>query len=63
MLAPIITGYIVNSTGSFVGSFIVAGAMALFGGVSFVFIIGNLEKQPIEPGAPMAVSVSHSRAV
>jgi MFS family permease len=63
MLAPIITGYIVNSTGSFVGSFIVAGAMALFGGVSFVFIIGNLEKLPIEPGSPMAVSVSHSRAV
>jgi sugar phosphate permease len=63
MLAPIITGYIVNSTGSFVDSFIVAGAMALFGAVSFVFIIGNLERQQIGPRTPMAVSVSHSRAV
>jgi ACS family glucarate transporter-like MFS transporter len=63
MLAPIVTGYLVNSSGSFVGSFAVAGAMALFGAVSFVFIIGNVEGQRIKPSAPMAVSVSASRAV
>jgi MFS family permease len=63
MLAPIVTGYLVNSTGSFVDSFIVAGAMALFGAVAFVFIVGNLERQREEPRAPVAVSVSHSRAI
>jgi ACS family D-galactonate transporter-like MFS transporter len=63
MLAPITTGYLVNSTGSFVDSFLVAGAMALFGAISFVFIIGNLERQQTKPRTPMAVSVSHSRAV
>lgn len=63
MLAPIITGYLVNSTGSFVDPFIIAGVMALFGAVAFVFMVGNLEKQQIEPPASMAVSVSPSRAV
>jgi len=63
MLAPITAGYLVNSTGSFVDSFIVAGAMALFGAISYVFIIGNLERQQIEPRTPMTVSVSPSRAV
>jgi MFS transporter, ACS family, L-galactonate transporter len=63
MLAPIATGYLVNSTGSFVDSFLVAGAMALFGAVAYVFMIGNLDKRQIEPPASMAVSVSPSRAV
>src|SRR5690348_3364888 len=63
MLAPIVTGYLVDSTGSFVASFIVAGAMALFGALSFVFIVGNVERQRIEPKAPLKVSVLPSRAV
>lgn len=48
-LAPIITGYIVNSTGSFAKSFAVAGGMALFGAASFVLIMGNLEVGLIPP--------------
>src|SRR5262249_42247439 len=43
LLAPIITGYIVNATGSFAGSFVVAGGMALFGAVSYLFVVGSLE--------------------
>lgn len=41
LLAPIVTGYIVNATGSFSASFVVAGAMALFGAASYVFIVDN----------------------
>src|SRR5262249_12602920 len=41
LLAPIVTGYIVNATGSFSASFVVAGAIALFGAASYVFIVDN----------------------
>ncbi len=44
LLAPIVTGSIVSSTGSFTLSLVVAGAMALFGAISYVFIMGSLEK-------------------
>jgi sugar phosphate permease len=50
LLAPIVTGKIVDATGSFVGSLVVAGGMALFGAISYVFIMGNLETHRIEPG-------------
>jgi len=39
LLAPIVTGYIVSATGSFTASFVVAGGMALFGAISYVFIV------------------------
>jgi MFS transporter, ACS family, L-galactonate transporter len=44
LLAPIVTGYMVNATGSFAGSFVVAGCMALFGALCYVFIVDNLDK-------------------
>ncbi len=47
LLAPIVTGYIVNSTGSFVNSLVVAGGMALLGAISYVFVMGNLETHQI----------------
>src|SRR5262249_19253246 len=43
LMAPIVTGYLVNATGSFGGSFVVAGGMALFGAISYVFILGRIE--------------------
>lgn len=46
-LAPIITGSIVSATGSFAIALVVAGGMALFGAISYVFIMGNLEKDRI----------------
>lgn len=49
LLAPIVTGYIVGATGSFVYSLVVAGAMALFGAISYVFLVGNLETGKIQP--------------
>ncbi|MBI2822726.1 MAG: MFS transporter [Acidobacteria bacterium] len=47
LLAPIVTGYIVQSTGSFVWALVVAGGMAMFGACSYVFIVGRLEPLPI----------------
>src|SRR5262249_32018011 len=41
LLSPILTGYIPTATGSFPASFVVAGAMALFGAASYVFIVDN----------------------
>ena len=47
LLAPIVTGHIVNVTGSFVVALVVAGGMALFGAISYLFIMGDVEKDPI----------------
>ena len=41
LMAPIVTGYLLNATGSFVSSFVAAGGMALFGAVSFSWIVGR----------------------
>ncbi len=43
LMAPIVTGYMVTVTGSFASSFVVAGCMALFGAVSYMLIVGNIE--------------------
>src|SRR6266852_272483 len=64
LLAPIVTGRIVGVTGSFVFALLVAGGMALFGAISYVFIMGNVEKDPIAPMVPaVAPRVSPSRVV
>jgi ACS family glucarate transporter-like MFS transporter len=41
--APIVTGYLVSSTGSFTLALVVAGAMATLGAVAYVFILGDIE--------------------
>jgi len=46
LLAPIVTGAIVTATGSFVMSLLAAGGMALFGAISYLFIMGDLQKEP-----------------
>jgi MFS transporter, ACS family, D-galactonate transporter len=64
LLAPIVTGGIVGVTGSFVIALVAAGGMALFGAISYVFIMGNLEQGPAAPKAPaVAPPVAPSRAV
>jgi MFS family permease len=63
LLAPIVTGYLVSATGSFVGSLVVAGGMALLGAVSYVFILGNLETGRIEPRVRPATQMSASEAL
>ena len=61
LLAPIVTGYMVNATGSFSGSFVVAGCMALFGAISYMLLVGNVDKGQGALDAPAPViQVSHS---
>ena len=43
LIAPILTGYIVDVTGSFQLALIVAGAMAFMSACSYVFLVGRIE--------------------
>jgi sugar phosphate permease len=63
LLAPIVTGYIVEATGSFARSFVVAGGMALFGALSYLLIVGDIETgQPTDDAPTQVVQVSASGA-
>jgi len=42
--APIVTGYLVSSTGSFAIALVVAGAMATVGAAAYIFLLGDLER-------------------
>ncbi len=46
LLAPIVTGFIVGTTGSFFFALLVAGGMALLGACSYLFLVGPLETLP-----------------
>ena len=64
LLAPIVTGRIVTLTGSFVTSLLVAGGMALFGAISYLFIMGDIRKDSITPAGSSVISrASSSTAV
>jgi ACS family glucarate transporter-like MFS transporter len=58
LMAPIITGYIVQATGSFSSAFILAGVLSLIGAtVSFTLTRHTLgEETPSPVGAMRAVS-------
>lgn len=47
--APIITGYIVQDTGSFATAFITAGIVLAFGIFCYVFLLGRIEQIPTLP--------------
>jgi ACS family D-galactonate transporter-like MFS transporter len=42
VLAPIVTGYLVNATGSFTIALVAAGGLALFGAAAYVFVLGDI---------------------
>jgi ACS family D-galactonate transporter-like MFS transporter len=44
IVTPIVIGYIVSTTGSFVGALAFVGAVALLGAVSYVFILGDVRR-------------------
>jgi MFS transporter, ACS family, D-galactonate transporter len=46
VVAPIVTGFIVGSTHSFVGAFLVAGLVLIAGVAAFVFLLGRIEPLP-----------------
>jgi len=56
LLAPIITGYIVQISGSFASAFVLAGALSLIGAaVSFTLTRHTLgEERPVAVGAMRA---------
>ena len=49
LIAPILTGYIVDVTGSFQLALIVAGAVALMSACSYVFLVGRIEPWQLQP--------------
>ncbi|MBI2817132.1 MAG: MFS transporter [Acidobacteria bacterium] len=64
LLAPIVTGYIVDATGSFVFALVTAGAMSLFGAMCYVFLVGNVENRqlpepPCLPGSHLRKRFNH----
>jgi MFS transporter, ACS family, D-galactonate transporter len=46
VVAPIVTGFVVGSTHSFVNAFLVAGLVLVAGVASFVFLLGRIEPLP-----------------
>jgi MFS family permease len=50
VLAPIVTGYLVSSTGSFTIALVVAGAMATLGAAAYILILGDLGPNQLGPG-------------
>jgi MFS family permease len=50
VVAPIVTGFIVGRTRSFVDAFLVAGLVLFAGVAAFVFLLGRIESLP-EPAA------------
>jgi sugar phosphate permease len=48
-IAPVVTGYIVAITHSFVGAFLTAGVVLVVGIVSYVFVLGDLVPIPDPP--------------
>jgi MFS transporter, ACS family, D-galactonate transporter len=43
VVAPLITGIVVDKTGQFFWAFAIAGAVALLGAVFYVFVLGRIE--------------------
>jgi ACS family D-galactonate transporter-like MFS transporter len=48
LLAPILTGYLYKTTGSFVVALVVAGMMVLMGAASYLFLVGKVEPLKID---------------
>jgi MFS family permease len=51
ILAPAITGLVIDRTGRFLGAFAITAAIALLGSLSWVFLVGRLEQVKWADGA------------
>lgn len=51
IITPIAIGYIIGTTGSFNGALIYVGVHALLAVVSYVFIVGKIERIQLRPYA------------
>ncbi len=45
LMAPILTGYILGATGSFVGALVFAGGIATFSACSMLFLVGHIGEE------------------
>lgn len=43
-MTPLVVGFIVAATGSFVGALVFIGAIALVGALSYIFIVGDIKR-------------------
>jgi ACS family glucarate transporter-like MFS transporter len=57
ILAPIVTGYVVQATGSFNMAFVVAGTLLVLGALA-VFLLARTPIGPVEGRAAMATGVA-----
>jgi MFS transporter, ACS family, D-galactonate transporter len=44
IITPLVIGFIVAATGSFVGALVFIGALALIGAVSYIFVVGDIRR-------------------
>lgn len=51
--APIVTGAVVDLTGSFAGAFLVTGVVLLAGIACYTLVLGRIEQLPPPGGAPV----------
>jgi ACS family D-galactonate transporter-like MFS transporter len=50
LAAPIVTGFLVQATGSFAPAFLVAGVIMLAGIFFYTVVLGRIEQIPAPPG-------------
>jgi len=48
--APIVTGFIVDTTHSYTNAFLCAAVILVIGALSFAFLLGRIETLPDPPG-------------
>ncbi|HEX4268519.1 MAG TPA: MFS transporter [Steroidobacteraceae bacterium] len=60
VVAPIVTGFIVGRTHSFVDAFLVAGLVLFAGVAAFVFLLGRIESLPGPPARHIRTSASRT---
>ena len=48
MITPIVVGAIIDATGSFFYALAYVGAAALFGALSYMFLLGDIERIVLE---------------
>ena len=44
IITPLVIGFIVAATGSFVGALVFIGVVALIGAMSYVFVVGDIKR-------------------
>jgi MFS family permease len=56
LVGPVLTGFVVEKTGSFMGAFVVTVAVLILGLISWVYVVGPLEQVNWRPRVKAAAS-------